>query len=685
MTLHRGFIALALSAIVPAYPGGTNAERTWHSIGPNWIGDEEYGSVSGRISDISIAGTATVYIATANGGIWKRENQAWQQENSGLTNLSFGSIDHHGKLFYASTGEDHRCFDCNWGDGVYKSTDSGATWDYLPSSPEQQTSVIRIGSDDGQIVWLAGSDGLKKSNNGGAVWKPVRRDGKNFLDPQAIVVLPTERAVIVGDTTGLYRSNDGGASWRPLNIHPVANLQKAYPPTGVFSALATSPTSPKELVASFAIKNNNYRGGCLAGLFISHDAGDHWNRLDIDDYFDPINRYADRDPTASCQGWYDNAVAINPKNPKEIVAGGITMYRTTDGGTSWENVGRKAALHPDIHALAYDDAGNLYVGEDGGVVEFPAGKGPVSLNEGLPISQFYGLGAIAQDGDMIAGGTQDNGTNLVRGALGNMPQIPAWKRILGGDGGNVVINQRDPSRLYAEYQAGDLQSFKAGDWADIAPPVISVNWVMPYVVTEDWNTIIAGGENVYRTTTGGLGKKPWVSLGPWPTPEPESTSTPYVTALWASRDGKTIAAGRSDGELAKFFTGSPPWMRETLDSGIDSIVVDEKDRSHAFVSLESQDGCRIAETHDFGKMRSGWLSIKSDIPDCRGATLSLFDARLFIATTRAVYERTSVSHWSVVGEGLPPVPVTALLFIPPQSLVVLTHGRGAWYLANINP
>ncbi len=524
-----------------------------------------------------------------------------------------------------------------------------------------------------------------------------------FCDPRALVVLPTDKSVIVGDTRGIYRLKADATTWERLNVNPVADLQQSYKPTGTVSALAAAPISGgrSEIVASFSVTNTNYDYGCLAGLYISRDSGDTWTQINVDDYFSSVNGYQHDSLNATCQGWYDNAVAINPTNPDEIVVGGITIMRSVDGGTYWQNLGTSYNIHPDIHALAYDKSGNLYVGEDGGIIKFPAGASPLELNQNLVITQFYGNGAFS--GQTIFAGSQDNGTSKLNDALTVRSDgtLPTWTQIMEGDGGNTIVNPTQPSRIYAEYYSGNLQSTDVGgginNWVSIRPPTLAVGWVMPYVVTDDWNTIIAGGDNVYRTTRGGKKQspndEPWSSLGPWPTPGPDETNAPYVTTLWASGDGKTIVAGRTDGKLAKVFSdgNSLPWIRESFKGVIDSVVVDPSNYAHAFISVGNTyidprtTKCDIMETQGFDQPAPRWNSIKSDTLDCNATTLALFQGRLFVATSRSVYERVGPFQWITVGSGLPVVPVTALLFIPPQSLVALTHGRGAWYLQNINP
>ncbi|HVR46059.1 MAG TPA: hypothetical protein VMT95_05430 [Candidatus Binatia bacterium] len=699
------FVAIMSFTMMLARSG--TVDRTWHSIGPGSINAPKYGWASGRVSQLIVDDDGALVVATANGGIWRRaaSDQGWSETNAGLQSLAFGAIDHRRKLYVAATGEDHNCTDCAFGEGVYKSNDGGRSWTFLPRSPPMRAAAIRIGSSDGQVIWLAGSTGLWESINGGTSWSESAHDGgTEFIDPTSVLVLPGDKTVIVGDRTGLFRKTKDDTDWKLLNVNPVADLQQYDSDTGVESALAVAESDPSEILASFVVSNTNYDYGCLAGLFISHNTGDTWTQIDVDDYANSQNFYTHVDPTDSsvgCQGWYDDAVAINPTNPQDIAVGGLTIFRSFDGGRSWTNLARANGIHPDVHTLTYDTTGDLYAGEDGGVVEFPANGSPLNLNQHLAITQFYGDASLSGDGTIVDG-TQDNGTTAIRGTLQSLAQAPtpAWTGVFGGDGGNTIIDPHDSQAMYAEHYNGTLFSTTDGgaNWKFIGPPVTAVDWVMPFLVTTDWQTILAGGDNVYRTTTGGQGGSAWTSLGPWAEPSPHTSADPYITALWASSDGKMIVAGRTDGQLAKMATTSQ-WLKppQTIGSGrIASIAVDPRDHRHAFVSLADPSRCSIEETADFDAVASQWKDVTGDLKDCkpialqkydwfdtRTAALAFLSDRLFVGTESGVFEETSPSHWCLLGDGLPHVPIKALLFVPPQSLVAFTHGRGAWYLSDI--
>jgi hypothetical protein len=331
------------------------------------------------------------------------------------------------------------------------------------------------------------------------------------------------------------------------------------------------------------------------------------------------------------------------------------------------------------------------------MVELPPNGAAIPLNQDLAITQFYKQ--ASQVGTLLAGGTQDNGTNVFEGKLPLLGNNTVWTQIMGGDGGNTVINPDNPKQIYAEYFNGALKSTNDGGktWQNVAPQTLAVDFIMPFIVPGKWNTIIAGGESVFLTNTGGVppddNTPAWRNLGPWPSPDPQDSNPPYITTLWASSDAKTIVAGRNDGSLAKVFTDTNPrqWaFDDRRGLPIESVVLAPEDNNHAFMAIGSTyikpvDTCDVIEASDFGRAPASWHSIRGDLPDCNAAVLGLFGKRLFIGTERSIYEYLGNGHWRTVGNDFPIVRVVSLIFAPPQSLIALTHGRGAWYLPDVNP
>ncbi len=145
------------------------------------------------------------------------------------------------------------------------------------------------------------------------------------------------------------------------------------------------------------------------------------------------------------QGWYDNTVAVDPANANHVVAGGIGVVETTDGGTTWTNVNGKTffaagtnLVHPDFHALAFRPDSKVWLGNDGGMFLYnPAGPSVANSNGNLNITQFYA--GFNEVGGSVLAGAQDNGS-----ARTASPTVAPWTGIIVGDGGLSAITPNSP-------------------------------------------------------------------------------------------------------------------------------------------------------------------------------------------------------------------------------------------------
>src|SRR5205807_1019199 len=166
-------------------------------------------------------------------------------------------------------------------------------------------------------------------------------------------------------------------------------------------------------------------------------------------------------------GWHGNVIAVDPTNPDYLWAGGIDLFRSHDGGRTWQPTSAwwvaptaTSYVHADLHAIVFppgfgESNHAMYIGTDGGVYEtdnaVAAPAQPLNsvtivcrgaadltfhtLNQGNASIQFYS-GAATPDGSHFLGGAQDNGTLA--------GDASSWKSIYGGDGGYVAIDPTDP-------------------------------------------------------------------------------------------------------------------------------------------------------------------------------------------------------------------------------------------------
>jgi photosystem II stability/assembly factor-like uncharacterized protein len=104
----------------------------------------------------------TYYMGVTGGGVWKTTNSGHQWENISdgfFKTSSVGAIavsESHPNVVYVGMGEHApRGVMTSHGDGVYKSTDAGKTWEAIGLKETQHISRIVIHPDNPNIVWVA--------------------------------------------------------------------------------------------------------------------------------------------------------------------------------------------------------------------------------------------------------------------------------------------------------------------------------------------------------------------------------------------------------------------------------------------------------------------------------------------------------------------------------------------------
>ena len=202
---------------------------------------------SGRISDFAfLDGDHHYLVATASGGLWVTENRGttWKPIFDSLGSYALGVVEvapSDKGTIWVGTGENNAQRSVGFGDGVYKSTDGGKTWNNMGLKDSGHISQIWIDPEDANTVivaaqgplWNAGGDrGLYKTTDGGKSWNRILEIDEN-TGINEFVVHPDNHDHIVassyqrrrhvwtlingGPSSGVHRTTDGGESWNKVN------------------------------------------------------------------------------------------------------------------------------------------------------------------------------------------------------------------------------------------------------------------------------------------------------------------------------------------------------------------------------------------------------------------------------------------------------------------------------------
>lgn len=344
------------------------------------------------------------------------------------------------------------------GDGIFKSTDGGDSWVLLPStvsgtptatdSFDFVSKILTFGEDG---VYAATSTGLFKSTNGGDSWQHVIDFGADYPSTDvAITSLDTCYAAVAGDgpANGIYKSADG-ETWD--NISPVD-----WPDTTDRTVIAIAPSN--ENVIYFLVEV-----AYLKQQLRKYEVGVGWTDLSANLPFGG---------EMITYGGKMLILYVKPDDENTLFVGTVGLYRSTDGGQSFELIGAYHDFHVDQHSIAFypSDPSAMIVGNDGGLFRTNDNVAEVdstpygtqidweSLNDGYVTTQFY---AIALDhgtlgSETILGGTQDNSWLFT---TTSDPQIP-WTSIWKGatDGGFSAIS--DGGEYYYTSQAATFHIWR---------------------------------------------------------------------------------------------------------------------------------------------------------------------------------------------------------------------------------
>jgi len=653
-----------------------SASGNWTNIGPTAYPANATGQPTGlgRVNCFGFdpVSASTFYAGTPAGGIWKTTDNgaSWTLLNEGMPTLGVSSIlvnPNNGSEILIGTGD--RDASDSYGFGVYKSTDGGLTWNASNSGMGNQTVGMMIRDPaNANIILAATKNGIYKSTDGGANWGIKYGGGSNFMD---IKFKPGDFNIVYATAYGsFYRSVDAGENWSPVTL-PVSGYRL------VIGVSANDPTFV------YLLQTN----GPFAGLLKSSDSGLTFSTQSTSPN---IMDYACDGSGTGSQAFYDLCIAVDPNNANIIYAGGINVWKSTDGGVNWvissHWIGRDygtdcdvnaASVHADQHALQWSPlTSKLLLGNDGGVYyTVNGGTDWPQISAGLGIAQIYRLGQSASQNNLVTTGHQDNGTFIYDGTT--------FTTVKGGDGMDCIIDYSDANYRYGEAYQGSISRFvTSGSYYSIKNNINETGaWVTPYILhNSNSNTMFAGYKNVWRTTNvkaANSSNISWtaISTGETSTCDVIEQSLADVDILYASRGS---ALKRTDNANAT----TPSWTSCTSPSG-SNITALETNENNANIVYASA-GAKVYKSTDKGV---NWTDISGTLPNININTVVYrknSNEELYIGTKNGVFVKNAgMSDWIAFSTGLPVTDVRELeIYYDTEGtqdrLKAATYGRGLW-------
>lgn len=735
----------------------------WSSVGPDPIlaidrTGNAYVTYSGRIgAEIILPGGRRI-LGGAAGGIWTwdQHSYTWTPRTDDMGSLAIGALAYapsNPDIIYAGTGEGALSGDSYAGNGVLKSTDGGYHW--YPVSGNQligvSTSKIVVDPTDENHLYAAvlrgrgGAQrvtrptkrtyGVYESTDGGSTWSLK----KGFNDPLQgatdLVMDPQNPQILYASFwgVGVFKSTDGGDTWaEAMNGFP-SDADYSGAPTRFALGISHPEGQDAVLYAGFEYFTT---GGdhVPSRVWKSTDEAASWTILPAGTAPDNVEDYC------ATQCWYDNVIAVDPTNPDVVFAAGQWdysiesggIYRSTDGGNTWRNIG--FYTHPDFHAIAFnpDNTQEVMIGNDGGVWVSPdrggrpnasdpldattwedlngtvdPNTGAVIARTGLALTQFTGMATVPYSPNRLWAGSQDNGTER-RSSVSN-----TWADIASGDGGHTAVDP-DGNFLYGTYYGISPYRFDISGGAffysnqSIAGGIDLSDrseFYTPFVQNKlNPDQMFLGTFRLYRTNnarTGSAGDVLWEPISGDLTSgctgaAPNGARGCLISAVAVSNGGKGVWVGTDDGYVQFSRNGAssanPGWQRKDKlplpNRPVDAVWVDQSNSRFAvlgyggFNSATPTTPGHVFKTTNAGKK---WVDISGNLPNMPVNSVIVdpsYSNTIYVGTDVGPFVTNDGGKtWSALGSGFPIVSIWQLDLDPANRVLAAgTHGRGAWRL-----
>lgn len=517
--------AFAMQALAQRGRGGRGQQGfRFRFVGP---------AVGNRVA--SFAGVAgdpnTYYAGAASGGVWKSTDggQRWQPIFDNEPVAAIGSLavaQSDPNIVWAGTGEAWAIRDSDvTGNGVYRSVDAGKTWQHMGLDETGRIGRMLINPTNADIVYACAAGrltgpqqerGVYRSTDGGQHWDRVLFVDENTgcsgisMDPQNPrtliagtwqVEMHTYGMFSGGAGSGVWISHDGGTKWQRVEGHGLP-----HSPVGKID-VAIAPTDSNRMYALIQTADQG-------SVWRSDDGGQNWHVVNWNRAL--IGR----------AGYYIR-IEVSPSNPNEVLISNSSFWRSIDGGNTFD----EEPWGGDNHEIWFDpkNADRFVITDDGGM-NITTSHGKSFDRVSLPIGQMYHVAVDNQVPYYVYANMQDDGT--MRGPS-NEPEFnffgrstPSWEHGLGGcESGFTLPDLQDPNIIWASCYGDEVTRYDArtklarsvSPWLHTldSPPTdvkYRCHWTPPLAIDPfDHNTVYYGCQVIFKTSNGG---QSWSVISP---------------------------------------------------------------------------------------------------------------------------------------------------------------------------
>ncbi len=655
----------------------------WQQLGPKNQG----GRSRTMLVDANDVTGNTVWVGSVGGGLWKTTNitaaePAWAPVDDFFANLAITSIVQDPatpSIMYFCTGEQgYGNADAIRGLGIWKSTNSGATWAQLSSTNNSNfNNCQRMIVNSNGIVMVATTTGLRRSADGGTTWTKVLGTGlgitgavSNFCYDVDIAANGDVYATLSGS---IHKSTNAGLTFAAAQTIPISATR---------IELACAPNDANYLYA--LIENGNVVNGIIRSI----NGGTSWTSR---------TEPADADPGipatdfSRSQAWYDLTIAVDPNNRDVVFVGGIDIFKSFDGCGTWSQITHWYGgfgfqnVHADQHYILFQPGSSTiaYFANDGGIYR------SINANNAVPTisdkgtnyitAQFYAcaMHPTALTNYFLAG-AQDNGSHQFTQAV-----VQNTTEVTGGDGAFTHIDQDQPQFQFTSYVFNEFHRSTNGgaSWSN-GIQTSGGEFISP----TDYDDV---NNKLYMCNTSGTYRR-------WDDPQTGATFVAVtagfgdqVSAVKVSPNtsNRVFFGTEANGDVFRVDnanTGTPTVTNIStgLPAGYVSCIEVETGNDNHLLAVYSNYGTNsIWESTNGG---SSWTSVEGNLPDMP-IRWALFNPnnndQAVIATELGVWSTDNLNGgatvWGPSNSGLANVRVDMLqLRQSDKVMIAATHGRG---------
>ncbi len=669
----------------------TDRGKTWENMGLNDSHHIGRMVINPQDPDEMVVGvTGHLYSPNRQRGIFKTQDggKTWNQtlfvgNDTGIIDVAMVPNDFN-TVYAASWQKDRKAWDFlgnGNASGIYKSTDAGATWSRV-STPE---SGFPTGNGVGRIGLVA----FDRNRVYAVLDNQSRREKPRDTEQRSDGLTKADfRAISQDDFLKLEDTK--------LNDFLKTNgFQEKYRAENVKQMVRSGTVRPIDLAKYLEDANSMLFDTPVIGaeVYRSDDGGETWTRRNqghIDDLF-----YS--------YGYYFGQIQVDPNNVDKIYLAGVPIIKSEDGGKTFRAINGDN-VHVDHHAIWINPKmpGHIINGNDGGVnISYDDGENWIK-NNSPSVGQFYAINVDHQEPYHVYGGLQDNGVwegahNAEENSRWHQTGHYPWKSIMGGDGMQVQIDNRDPNVVYTGYQFGNYYRIhkekKKRKYIqpkhELGEAPYRFNWQTPILISPHNQDILYLGSNKlhrsmnqgddWEAVSGDLtkgGKKGNVAYGTLTT----ISESPFQFGLiYTGSDDGLVQVTENSGGNWNPISGTFP-----KDLWVSRVVASKHKRQRVYACLNGYRWDDFAPyvyvSDDYGKT---WKSISGNIPTSP-VNVIVEDPEnenlLFVGTDNGLYVSFNRGEsWEAFQNGLPHVAVHDLVVQPEaKHLLVGTHGRSIY-------